>query len=178
MSIIEKNYQDLFGVAKSEATNQLGGSSGEDYASWAEDIAQDTIVRLLEMEAEGTLKEDEVFGLCKLIAFRKATNFYTKEIRRREIEEENGDKINSMLTEQSAELLAADPLEILAYDEMRDRLDDLSPLLYSTTERHYIDGLSVSEIAEQDGVTANVIYQRLHRARNFIESGEDYGETH
>ena len=117
-----------------------------------------------------------MYNFGKVIAYRKACNFQTKEHRRREIEEEHGDKINTVLTGQGAELLAADPLEILAYEEMRDRLDQLSPLLYATVQLHYINGLDVSAIADMQAVTEDVIYKRLQRARDFVTNGEDDGE--
>jgi DNA-directed RNA polymerase specialized sigma24 family protein len=169
MTIINDNAKELLGVATAEATKHLGGEVGLDYTSWADDIAQDTMIILLELEEEGKIDNKYVaFNMVRQVAYHKATSFKSKELRRREIEQEHGDKINSVLTGQSAELLAADPYEIRAYEEMRERLDDLSPLLYSTTERHYMDGLSVGEIAEADEVTEDVVYKRLQRAREFI----------
>lgn len=170
MGIVEQNYNDLFKMAKHKAIKQLGGSLGDDYASWAEDIAQDTIVKLLEMEAEGNLKEKELFGLCKLIATRRSINHCRDENRRREIQQEHGEAINRNL-DGSRETLSADPLEVMAYEEMRSRLDELSPKLYNTVQAHYIDGLSVREIAEEQEVTEDVIYKRLQRARDMVTDG-------
>jgi RNA polymerase sigma factor (sigma-70 family) len=170
MTVVNDYAEEVMGVAKAIAIHILGGEGGTDYSSWADDIAQDTMVALLEEEPFDD--RYHLFAMCQLNAKHRAINFKMKEERRREIEQEHGDKINSMLTEQSAELLAADPYEVMAYEEMRDRLDTLSPLLYSTTERHYIDGLSVAEIAEQDEVTEDVIYKRLQRAREFIRDAD------
>ncbi len=168
------DYKRLTNVLTAAAIKALGGPVGDDYTADAEDLAQDVILKLLERE----LSEDDYFKLGTKMVQDLAIDLRRTEQRRREIEDEHGDSINRNLTGQSAEVLAADPHEILAYEEMRDRLDQLSPLLYSTTTRHYIDGQSVTDIAERDGVSADVIYKRLQRARNFVESGEDYGETH
>jgi RNA polymerase sigma factor (sigma-70 family) len=174
MIITDEVASDLLKVAKAAACSILGGPVGDDYSSWADDVAQDTMVALLERDAAGQLANKFVaISLCKTIAYRRAITWQATEQRRREIESEHGDDINRNLTGQSAELLSADPLEILAYDEMRDRLDGLSPLLYSTTSRHYIEGLSVAEIAEADGVTEAVIYKRLQRARDMVRGETD-----
>ncbi len=174
MSIVGQNYDELFGMAKSCAVAKLGGAAGQDYAYLAEDLAQDVIVLLLEKEAEGTLVESEVFGLCKRMAELRSISLHKLETRRREIEQENGESINSGL-DGSREYLSADPMEIMAYEEMRSRLDELSPKLYNAVERHYIDGRSVTDIAEEDGVSEDVIYKRLQRARDEV-TGDNNNE--
>lgn len=167
--MIAENYKKIIGIARSAAHTILGDGSGRDQSSWAEDIAQDTIVYLLEREKSGSLRSEfAAYYLAELVARRKAVNFKNREDRRRTIEYEHGAEINKGLTGQSAEIMAADPVEIMAYDEMRDRLDELSPLLYNTVEAHYIQGRTVEEIAEEEGVTSNVIHQRLHRAREVV----------
>jgi len=169
MSYINDNAKELLGTAKAVAVRVLGGEIGTDYGSWADDIAQDVIVNLLETEEnKGFESKYHAFAQCHLVAKQKSISFKKGEQRRREIEQEHGNKINSTLTGQSAELLAADPYEILAYEEMRERLDELSPLLHATTELHYIQGLPIAEIARMQDVTEDVVYKRLQRAREFI----------
>ena len=163
MGIVEKNYNSLFRLAKSEAMISLADQTQ------AEDIAQDTIVALLEI---GDLSESTMYGLCKTIAGRKAMNHNNQETRRREIEHEHSHKIRNE-SGQSAHILAADPLEIMAYEEMKDRLDELSPLLYSTVQAYYINGRDIEEIADQFNTTPNVIYQRLHKARTIVTGETD-----
>ena len=173
MSIINENAKELQAVAKGMALHILGGESGQDYSAWAEDIAQDTMVDLLEYEDKGKITNKyDAFAMARLCAKHLSISFKKGEGRRREIENEFGGSINRNLTGQSAELLAADPYEILAYEEMRDRLDELSPLLYATVELHYMKGLDVSAIAEMQDVTEDVIRKRLQRAREFVRSEE------
>jgi DNA-directed RNA polymerase specialized sigma24 family protein len=109
MTVVNDYAEEVMGVAKAIAIHILGGEGGTDYSSWADDIAQDTMVALLEEEPFDD--RYHLFAMCQLNAKHRAINFKMKEERRREIEQEHGDKINSMLTEQSAELLAADPYE-------------------------------------------------------------------
>ena len=167
MGIVSDNYNDLQTTARYEAMKR-----GVPLAD-AEDVAQDTIVRMYEIELEGKLDKEEMFGLCKMVASRRAQNLAEKDRRRREIEREHGKEINAGLSRKSAELLAADPFEILAYEEMTDRLDELSPLLHTTVQAFLVEGLSVSTIAEQFGTTPNVIYQRLHQAKKVIAGDND-----
>jgi RNA polymerase sigma factor (sigma-70 family) len=166
MGLITDNYNELFTLAKHTAVKTLGGHAGSDMSSWAEDIAQDVLVKLFEKES--TLgDEDNIFGLVPLMVVRRCLNFKRDEGRRREIEQEHGDAINRNL-DGSREALSADPLEVMAYEEMRSRLDELSPKLYNTVQAHYINGLSVREIAEEQEVTEDVIYKRLQRARDMV----------
>jgi len=164
MNIPSDQAQDLLDLATATAVTILGNEVGADYGDWATDIASDTMVKILEHEGE----VENLFTFCKTTAQHLAIDFLRTELRRREIEDEYGESINRTLTGQSAELLAADPYEILAYEEMRGRLDQLSPLLYSTVDRHYMNGLSIAEIAAADDVTEAVIRKRLQRAREYI----------
>jgi len=175
MGIVEKNYEDLQGMCSNIAAMHLGGPAGVDHSAWANDIAQDVIVLLLEKEAAGTLREEDMFGLAKEMARTRSINFSIQEKRRREIEQEHGKAINRSLTGQSAESLAADPFDGITREEALDRLCALSPLLYHTTRRHYIDGWTVCRIAETDGVTTDVVYKRLQRARDIV-TGDNNNE--
>ena len=172
MNLNDADLDKLTGIMTAVIVEQLGGVAGDDYSSWVDDIVQDCYVSILETAGEA----EDIYNIASVIAYRKAISFKKGELRRREIEDEHGGKINSVLTGQSAELLAADPLEVMAYEEMRDRLDGLSPLLYSTTYRHYINGLSVADIADSDAVTEDVVYKRLQRARDFVSDGDDDGQ--
>lgn len=169
---VKNNYNDLYGVAKSTALSTLGGNIMDDYAAWAEDIAQDVIVELLELEQAGKLNEDTVFGLAKTIAERQSTSLYNKERRRREIEAEHGAAINRELL-RSREALAEDPFEQATSEEMADRINNLSEKLYNTANAYYILGLTAAEIAEEDGTTEDVVYKRLQRARDYITGEQE-----
>lgn len=170
MGIVNDNAKELLGVARAAAVSHLGGEVGNDYAPWADDIAQDTLLKLSEREADGKLENAFVaFSLAKVIARFDSINLQTKERRRREIEEEHGESINRTLTGQSAESLAADPYEELPREEAVNRLGDLSPLLRRIVIAHYINGISVAEIARYDNLTEDVVYKRLQRARDIVK---------
>ena len=168
MSIVGDNYTDLVGVATNVARKILGGTSGSDFASEAEDIAQDAIVVLLEKEEQGQLTTATMFGLVDIVAARKAMSYKRGELRRREIESEHGTSINKTLTGQSAEALSADPYELMAVDEMKERLNDLSPMLRWTVKSYYIEGMTTAEMAKAQGCKEEAIYKRLQRARDIV----------
>lgn len=169
MTIVNDHAVELMAVAQAHAVEVLKGTGGNDYHSWAEDLAQDALVALMEREAEGKIENKFVaFALIKQFVFHKSMSFLSKETRRREIEHEHGGSINRTLTGQSAESLSADPFDGIALDEALERLENLSPLLYHTTHLHYIDGLPVVEIATMLEVDVNTIYQRLARARTAV----------
>lgn len=158
--------QKLIDVLTRTAKKHLGASPYQDreIEMTAEDIAMDAIVKLLE---KGVTEEDDQFALGTKIVQDLVKDHSKVETRRREIEQENGEEINRGL-DGSREYLSADPMEIMAYDEMRDRLDELGPKLYNTVQRHYIDGVSVQDIAQQEGASEDAIYKRLQRARDIV----------
>jgi len=159
------DYAKLTSVLKATALRTLGGTAGNDYSSWAEDIANDTIVTLLE---KNITDETEAFALGMKIVRDKSLDHKRIESRRTEIRKQSGKDINRILTGQSAELLAASPLRIMDYESMQDRLNALSPVLLKTVRAYYIDGFSVEAIALEWQLTEDVIYKRLERARNIV----------
>lgn len=170
MSIVNDNAKELVEVAKSIAITILGGEVGADYSDWAEDIAQDVLVELLEAEAEGKIESKyHAFAQVQLATKHRSISFQKGEARRREIEREHGASINRRLTGQSAEALAADPLDTLIAEAIPARLSELSPLLLATLRLHHIDGLPVSAIAEMQGKSEVAIYKRLEAAKAFLE---------
>lgn len=167
MTTIDQHAAELMGVAQAEAMKYLNTDTG-DFVSHYEDIAQDALVTLLERQAEGKIENEFVaFAQVKVIVHQMCTKLIRDETRRREIEQEHGESINNGL-DGSREYLSADPMEIMAYEEMRDRLDELGPKLYNTVQRHYIDGVSVQDIAQQEGASEDAIYKRLQRARDVV----------
>jgi DNA-directed RNA polymerase specialized sigma24 family protein len=167
--IVEQHAKELTKVATAHAVQCLGGASGSDYGSWAEDMAQEALLILFERELEGKIENKYVaFNMVKQIVTHKSSSFKGKEARRRELEREHGVGINRTLTGQSAESLAADPFDSISEEEAMRRHDELSPLLYRTSYRYYIEGWTVCGIAETDGVTEDVIYKRLQRIRDIV----------
>ena len=168
---IEAKYPELFTMCKHTATTHLGGpkgASGNDIASWAEDVAQEVILELLEREEKGEIDDNLVFGLAKLMAQRKAINMDRITRRQWLLRLEHRGAINRKVTGGSAELLGADPCDLLIQEETAEKFKELSPLVTATYELHYEQGLEVAEIARMQDVTEDVIYKRLQRARDFI----------
>lgn len=145
-----------------KAVQVMGGS--DDYASYAEDIAMDAIVRMLERGIEDP-EEQYKLGITTVTFLAK--NFMRDERNRRDIENKEGVAINREL-DGSREYLLVNPFDVMTYEEMRDRLDDLSPLLRETVVAHYIDGKTVDQIAADEGVSEDRIYKRLQRARDEV----------
>jgi DNA-directed RNA polymerase specialized sigma24 family protein len=64
----------------------------------------------------------------------------------------------------------SDPLEdLIALEALGERFHNLSPLLRETLEQHYVEGRTIEEIAERQGVERNAIDARLHKARNLLK---------
>jgi DNA-directed RNA polymerase specialized sigma24 family protein len=49
------------------------------------------------------------------------------------------------------------------------RMDALSPLVRRTLVRHYADGVSVEDIAGEEGVDVEAVRKRLTRGRNMLK---------
>lgn len=160
------NFERLAKTLTAVSVRELGGENGHDYVSEAEDISQEAIIKLLDKDLSD---EDDAFKLGAKIVADLCKDLRRIESNRREIESEYGASINRTLTGQSAELLAADPLDLLIADEVKDRLEELSPLLRATLELHHMDGLSVSAIAEMQGKSEVAIYKRLEAAKAYLE---------
>lgn len=141
-----------------KATNYLGGGAGQDYARNAEDLAQDTLVILLEKELAST---EEAIKLGTEILRRDATDLKRVESRRRELEQENGDEINRNC---GANWSGDDPSYVLEMEQELERIEKLSPVLRQTLER-VVKGLTYAEIAAQDMTTEQVIRKRVQRAK-------------
>ncbi|KKK70803.1 hypothetical protein LCGC14_2920320 [marine sediment metagenome] len=161
------NWRRLRETLVSIALKELGGEAGSDYTDVAEDIVQSFILTLL---IDKVTDEDEAFNLGTAAVIHDCVDYVRLERNRREIEAEHGASINRTLTGQSAESLSADPTDIMMADEMRARLNELSPINQATLDLHYIQGLDISAIAEMQGVTEVVIRKRLQRARDYIRA--------
>ena len=154
--------QNLINSLTARAMQVMG--SHDDYSSYAEDIAQDAIVRLLE---RGIVDPEEQHRLGYVTVTFLAKNFMRDERNRRSIENTQGVAINREL-DGSREYMLVNPFDVMTYEEMRDRLDNLSPLLRETVGAHYIDGKTVDQIAADEGVSEDRIYKRLQRARDEV----------
>lgn len=163
MTITNDQWKEIYDVAYREVRKAVTNATD------AEDLAQDTLERLWQRDEANLIANVFVaYELARSVGKHRAIDHNLKEQRRREIEAQYGDNINARLTGQSSEALAADPFDMMTRDEMLKRLDDLSPVLRRTVEAHYLDGMTVQKIAKGRGVTEDVIYKRLQRARDIV----------
>lgn len=134
----------------------------ESKTKWDEDVKQDLYVRLLEMEDKDINKT--YIGLMYSTAH---ANNHNVETRRRELIMDNKDAIRSALGHEGE---ALDPYDILSIqEELEDRLTNMSPLLFSTFERVVIGEETPEELAEDEGLSPNVIYQRVWQVKQQLK---------
>ena len=127
---------------------------------WDEDIRQDVFVRVLEHEGR---PEDVNNAWLSRIYTNLKMNGFTTEKRRKELEQEAVAVLEGLQGKDDVH----DPLEYLEAEQLIPELGALSPLLYNTL-RDYVLGKTPEEIAEDQGVDANTIYQRIHQAKKEI----------
>ena len=164
MKLSDNDIPRLMDVISSTARKTFA----ENRAYTPEDIAQDVFTELLEYDGE----VEDVFALAITMTKRASLDILRKEARRAEIERDHGDEINAGM-DGSREYMSADPREVLAYQEMSTRLSELSPKLMETVRGYYLEGKSVASLAESEGVSEDVIYKRLERARTIVTGETD-----
>jgi len=130
---------------------------------WDDDLRQEVYLKVLEA--------DEFAVISKAWLSRVYTNLKKNhvrdETRRRELREEKHDIIIDMLGTRD---VAADPAECLEMEEEAERkYKDLSPLLRQTMLHLLYQ--TAEEIAQQEGTSVNVIYQRIHQAKRLLQDG-------
>lgn len=129
-----------------------------------DDMKQELYLHLLEYEVEvETGFPKYVYEVHKNLR----NNTRWKEGNRRRLEQENEDIIRDTFY---ADNQAADPAEILEMEEdMQTRLGGLSDLLQERMEQHYVDGLTINEMAELSGDSPDAIYKQLQRGRDILK---------
>lgn len=126
--------------------------------SWDDDIRQDMYVRLLEMDDKQINKTYLCLMYSSLVA-----NKASVDNRRAEIVQDNVNAIRSAL---GMDAEAADPMDVLELEEeLSSALVGLSPVLFETLERAIINGESPEDLAEEEGVEPNTIYQRVWKVK-------------
>jgi DNA-directed RNA polymerase specialized sigma24 family protein len=125
---------------------------------WDDDLRQDLYVKLLGMED-------------KVIDTNYLSRMYTN---LRNNDKRNEERRAELISEHAEDIMLAfsldepamDPLDIMIQEEeVENKLKELSPLLRATLERVVVDGVSPEDLAEEEGTSANVIYQRVHEAK-------------
>jgi DNA-directed RNA polymerase specialized sigma24 family protein len=173
MKITEEEAGRLRNVLVATATNLLGSSKGQDHCAEAEDIAHDAIVSILEYN--NPAGADDPFSLGSVIVTHLALNHLRNIRNRAQITEEF---LPRLLAEFGPRFSGDDPAQVLEAEHLADMWDALSPLLNATVVAHYLDGHGVDHIAAAEDVSADVIYKRLQRARDYVTNGNDYGKAH
>jgi DNA-directed RNA polymerase specialized sigma24 family protein len=139
----------------------------------AEEFKQDIYIKILEMEGE--LPEFESPTDMGKWMTRLVQNHYGNvkfmEDNRARLMEENDDLIRSLYGYNEEN---CDPLdELLALEEMEERINSLSPLLRDTFEAYYVEGRTPEEIAELTGDGIEAVRKRITRARDKVKGDND-----
>lgn len=130
---------------------------------WDEDLKQDLIVDLLELPEDAQVNK----SWCVTWYNRHKVNESVKQNNRKRLEEENVDAILAFCHPNSR---SDDPMDLLiAHEEMDERFDGLSPLLYDTLEAIELEGRTPEEIAAENGESVEAVYKRAQRARKILQ---------
>ena len=133
---------------------------------WSDDIRQDLYVRMLEGEDIEFLDDNHLLRTVNAYYANMLKSGVRRDIRRKELMDEFADTIILNTAPDQGD----DPLDILsAEEEVGDRIDSLSPLLYDTLVAVAVDGLTAEQIAEADEVSPNTVYQRLWEAKKIVK---------
>lgn len=147
-----------------EILDYLRGAAREVLPEWGgsahEDIAMEAYLKLLETDAE----VKHPFTLGYTIAQNLAKNHIRDEQHRREALRDNAVEVRKLQAGGGE-----DPAAIVEAEERMERLDSLTPILRSTVEDYYVEGLSIKEIAAKEGANESAVKVRLHRAREIVK---------
>ena len=131
---------------------------------WAEDAAQDAFVTA--WAKLDTLRQPEKFGpwVCR-IAANRARNMAS---RCREIPLPEDADIESLQERRDYHLWQAGQAEEAAAESLRQCLNRLSEKVRTIITLHYLEGLTVSEIALQLSIPQGTVKYRLHQGRETL----------
>lgn len=133
---------------------------------WDEDIKQEVYLAILEKPEGYEINK----GWCQSTYENLRNRDARDERRHRQILQDNADSVRATFFSENQ---ADDPSDVLSADELvGSRYAQLSPLVRKTLEMHYIQGMTIEDIAGQEWVDPNVIYKRLQRGREILK-----GET-
>jgi len=129
---------------------------------WDEDLRQEVYVKVLECDVAATHDGWLSTIYSNLLTDkRRATKLHADLI------QAHYDTIVKTLALDGTN---ADPMDIRDSEQQIEvRLKDLSYLLRATLDLVLIEGYTPEELAEREGTTANVIYQRIHQARKLLK---------
>jgi DNA-directed RNA polymerase specialized sigma24 family protein len=135
---------------------------------WDEDVKQDVLVEIIELPEGTTVNKSWCISRYES---RRIDNIRQNENRARLNEEHAGEIMENFgVFEDKTEEDILDYLS--AYNEIQTRLQELSPLLRETVEGIVLEGKTPEQIAEAEGTTANVIYKRIHDAKQILQGNK------
>ena len=133
---------------------------------WEEDLRQDFYVKWLESEKHDDEDIKNLRAYINTIYHNLRGSHIGVERRRRELEDEN---IEAITRELGLADNADDPMEVLIAEEhVAQTLKEMSPLIREAFDRVVIDGESPEDIAAQEWVDPNTIYQRVWKAKKIL----------
>lgn len=141
--------------------------------NWATDLRQDFYVAWMEAPDNERVfaNVQHLRSFCHGFYANLLRNQKAVARRRMEIEQESVDYITSALGLIDE---GCDPMDqMIAEEEIGNKLKELSPLLRVTLERVVIDGASHEDVAVEEGTSVNVIYQRLHKAKEILRGNSN-----
>ena len=144
-------------------------------AELAADITQETLIEVF--NKIGDLKEPVAFpAWCRQIAYFQCTRYFRKKNDVLVDEDEDGASIFDTIQEESAEFIPDESLDQKDFKQIIIAfIDTLSEEQRSAVMMYYFDEMSVSEIAQIQGVSEGTVKSRLNYARKAIKAMvEDY----
>jgi RNA polymerase sigma-70 factor (ECF subfamily) len=133
-------------------------------ADAAEDLTQDTLVRAFRHWDNFKQETDDVDRDVKVWLKRILTNvFYTsyqRDQRRAQAHEEYTQELDETCTEHPSE----------EAERVKRVMGKLRPMYKEVLEKHYIEGHSYQQIADELGIKFVQVQKRLYRARQYIKT--------
>jgi DNA-directed RNA polymerase specialized sigma24 family protein len=128
---------------------------------WDEDHRQEVYIKVMEYKGEPSDVNDAWLS-----------RMYTNHMHNVRRDEARRVEILDGLTGESLAVAdpALDPMEILMAEEaLGERTKGMTALMEHTLTKHYIEGKSIAEIAEEEGEDNVTIRVRLNRGRNILK---------
>lgn len=127
---------------------------------WDEDYKQDVYVRLLEYETP--IKDP--FAFIETTYKNVVTDEYRHAAVRKELEQEMSERLKELVGQDDS----SDPREYLEAETILKTAGKLSDVLARTLD-HILEGWTPAEMAVEDGVEVNVIYQRIWQLKQWLK---------
>ena len=154
---IEDNYE--------ACVKWAGRCLSPDHQQEAEDIVISTLIGM--MESKSTIKDDTAHTFVMKAIHNRAIDFLRTNKRRAQFDADYAALIRKQMFHNGDN---SDPAKVVdAEARITERLTSLSPLLRNTLLRVLVDGASPEDVADEDLVSADVVYKRIERAKRAIQ---------